>query len=141
MLSAQLEAQNINFQLDREQRKDHAIHLVAVLDKLADALGRIADKLQCSSKKSQHLSSEFSVHNNWSRIVYRYLDRQWFLSFTYSRKMMVTFLFWFDYIFWICRIFCYYCRLHWHVAAFILLFNVNSDYILRSTTSGSKYRT
>ncbi|XP_028802075.1 trihelix transcription factor ASR3 [Neltuma alba] len=45
MLSAQLEAQNINFQLDREQRKDHASHLVAVLDKLADALGRIADKL------------------------------------------------------------------------------------------------
>ncbi|KAG5005594.1 hypothetical protein JHK82_029617 [Glycine max] len=45
MLSAQLEAQNINFQLDREQRKDHASNLVAVLDKLADALGRIADKL------------------------------------------------------------------------------------------------
>lgn len=45
MLSAQLEAQNVNFQLDREQRKDHASHLVAVLDKLADALGRIADKL------------------------------------------------------------------------------------------------
>ncbi|KAG4908747.1 hypothetical protein JHK82_057398 [Glycine max] len=45
MLSAQLEAQNINFQLDREQRKDHASNLVAVLDKLADALGKIADKL------------------------------------------------------------------------------------------------
>ncbi|RDX89068.1 Trihelix transcription factor ASR3, partial [Mucuna pruriens] len=45
MLSAQLEAQNLNFQLDREQRKDHASNLVAVLDKLADALGRIADKL------------------------------------------------------------------------------------------------
>ncbi|KAL2323793.1 hypothetical protein Fmac_022851 [Flemingia macrophylla] len=45
MLSAQLEAQNINFQLDREQRKDHGSNLVAVLDKLADALGRIADKL------------------------------------------------------------------------------------------------
>lgn len=45
MLSAQLEAQNINFQLDREQRKDHASNIVAVLDKLADALGRIADKL------------------------------------------------------------------------------------------------
>ncbi|KAI9126053.1 hypothetical protein K1719_003471 [Acacia pycnantha] len=45
MLSAQLEAQNLNFHLDREQRKDHASHLVAVLDKLADALGRIADKL------------------------------------------------------------------------------------------------
>ncbi|XP_027936927.1 trihelix transcription factor ASR3-like [Vigna unguiculata] len=45
MLSAQLEAQNINFQLDREQRKIHGSNLVAVLDKLADALGRIADKL------------------------------------------------------------------------------------------------
>ena len=45
MLSAQLEAQNINFQLDREQRKDYTSNLVAVLDKLADALGRIADKL------------------------------------------------------------------------------------------------
>ncbi|XP_061364172.1 trihelix transcription factor ASR3-like [Gastrolobium bilobum] len=45
MLSAQLEVQNINFQLDREQRKDHANNLVAVLDKLADALGRIAEKL------------------------------------------------------------------------------------------------
>ncbi|XP_027365976.1 trihelix transcription factor ASR3-like [Abrus precatorius] len=45
MLSSRLEAQNINFQLDREQRKDHASNLVAVLDKLADALGRIADKL------------------------------------------------------------------------------------------------
>ena len=45
MLSAQLEAQNINFQLDREQRKVHGSNLVAVLDKLADALGRIADKL------------------------------------------------------------------------------------------------
>ncbi|KAF7839425.1 trihelix transcription factor ASR3 [Senna tora] len=45
MLSAQLEAQNINNQLDREQRKDHTSNIVAVLDKLADALGRIADKL------------------------------------------------------------------------------------------------
>lgn len=45
MLSAQLEAQNTNFQLDREQRKDQADCLVAVLSKLADALGRIADKL------------------------------------------------------------------------------------------------
>ncbi|KAI4336518.1 hypothetical protein L6164_015035 [Bauhinia variegata] len=45
MLNTQLEAQNLNFQLDREQRKDHARDLVAVLDKLADALGRIADKL------------------------------------------------------------------------------------------------
>ncbi|KAL7241353.1 hypothetical protein ACSBR2_006883 [Camellia fascicularis] len=45
MLCAQLEAQNTNFQLDREQRKDHAASLVTVLNKLADALGRIADKL------------------------------------------------------------------------------------------------
>jgi len=45
MLTAQLEAQNTNFQLDREQRKDHADGLVAVLNKLADALGKIADKL------------------------------------------------------------------------------------------------
>ncbi|KAE8662317.1 Detected protein of unknown function [Hibiscus syriacus] len=45
MLVAQLEAQNINFQQDREQRKDHSDNLVAVLNKLADALGRIADKL------------------------------------------------------------------------------------------------
>ncbi|GMP82182.1 hypothetical protein CsSME_00036612 [Camellia sinensis var. sinensis] len=45
MVSAQLESQNTNFQLDREQRKDHVDGLVAVLHKLADALGRIADKL------------------------------------------------------------------------------------------------
>ncbi|XP_022737914.1 trihelix transcription factor ASR3-like [Durio zibethinus] len=45
MLVAQLEAQNTNFQQDRELRKDHADNLVAVLNKLADALGRIADKL------------------------------------------------------------------------------------------------
>ncbi|KAG7014618.1 Trihelix transcription factor ASR3, partial [Cucurbita argyrosperma subsp. argyrosperma] len=45
LLSAQLEAQNMNFELDREQRKHHADGLVAVLNKLADALGRIADKL------------------------------------------------------------------------------------------------
>ena len=45
MLSTQLEAQNNNFHLDREQRKDHVDSLVAVLDKLAGALGRIADKL------------------------------------------------------------------------------------------------
>ena len=45
MVCAQLESQNTNSQLDREQRKDHANSLVAVLNKLADALGRIADKL------------------------------------------------------------------------------------------------
>ncbi|XP_058102920.1 trihelix transcription factor ASR3-like isoform X2 [Magnolia sinica] len=45
MLTTQLEAQNINCQLDRDQRKDHADGLIGVLSKLADALGRIADKL------------------------------------------------------------------------------------------------
>ncbi|GLT64016.1 hypothetical protein SLA2020_365340 [Shorea laevis] len=45
MLTAQLEAQNANFQLDREQRKDDVNGLIGVLNKLADALGRIADKL------------------------------------------------------------------------------------------------
>lgn len=45
MLAAQLEAQNNNFQLDRDQRKGQGDSLVAVLNKLADALGRIADKL------------------------------------------------------------------------------------------------
>ena len=45
MLAAQLEAQNQNCELDREQRKDQANSLVLVLGRLADALGRIADKL------------------------------------------------------------------------------------------------
>ncbi|OAY42540.1 trihelix transcription factor ASR3 [Manihot esculenta] len=45
LLTAQLEVQNTNFQLEREQRKEHADGLVAVLNKLADALGKIADKL------------------------------------------------------------------------------------------------
>lgn len=45
MVSEQLESQNTNFQLDREQRRDHVNSLVVVLSKLADALGRIADKL------------------------------------------------------------------------------------------------
>ncbi|KAG5016838.1 hypothetical protein AAZX31_08G252100 [Glycine max] len=45
MLRDQLEAQKLNFQLDRQQQKDTASNIVAVLDKLADALGRIADKL------------------------------------------------------------------------------------------------
>lgn len=44
-LSAQLEAQNCNCQLDRDQRKDQTDGLVAVMSKIADALGRIADKL------------------------------------------------------------------------------------------------
>ncbi|KAJ9676506.1 hypothetical protein PVL29_021835 [Vitis rotundifolia] len=45
MLTAQLEAQNVNSQLDRDQRKDHANSLVAALSKLTDAIVRIADKL------------------------------------------------------------------------------------------------
>jgi hypothetical protein len=45
MVTAQLEAQNLNCQLDREQRKDQANSLVLVLGRLADAIGRIADKL------------------------------------------------------------------------------------------------
>ncbi|GLJ09431.1 hypothetical protein SUGI_0109660 [Cryptomeria japonica] len=46
LLSAQVEAHNLNCQLDRDQRNEHAESLVGVLGKLADALGRIADKLQ-----------------------------------------------------------------------------------------------
>ncbi|KAL0357687.1 UNVERIFIED_CONTAM: Trihelix transcription factor A [Sesamum calycinum] len=45
LLSSQLEAQNAHLQLDREQRSDHVNSLITVLNKLADALGRIADKL------------------------------------------------------------------------------------------------
>lgn len=45
LLAAQLEVQNTNLKLDREQRKDHDANLVAVLNKLADAVAKIADKL------------------------------------------------------------------------------------------------
>ncbi|KAG6527461.1 trihelix transcription factor ASR3-like [Zingiber officinale] len=45
MLTAQLEVQNLNFQLDRDERKDQTNGLLIVFDKLADALGKIADKL------------------------------------------------------------------------------------------------
>nr|CAB3486908.1 unnamed protein product [Digitaria exilis] len=45
MVAAQLEAQNINNRLDREQRKDQVSSLLGVLSKVADALYRIADKL------------------------------------------------------------------------------------------------
>ncbi|TVU14749.1 hypothetical protein EJB05_38242, partial [Eragrostis curvula] len=45
IMAAQLEAQNINSQLDREQRKEQASTLLGVLGKVADALYRIADKL------------------------------------------------------------------------------------------------
>ncbi|KAJ6970876.1 hypothetical protein NC653_035219 [Populus alba x Populus x berolinensis] len=45
MLNSQLQAQNINCQLDREQRKDHNDSLVGALNKLTDAIVKIADKL------------------------------------------------------------------------------------------------
>ncbi|XP_057970281.1 trihelix transcription factor ASR3-like [Malania oleifera] len=45
LLNAQLEAQNINFQLDRDQRKDQANNLVVAISKLTDALVKIANKL------------------------------------------------------------------------------------------------
>jgi hypothetical protein len=45
MVAAQLEAQNNNSRLDREQRKDQVSSLLGVLGKVADALFRIADKL------------------------------------------------------------------------------------------------
>ncbi|XP_040378968.1 trihelix transcription factor ASR3 [Oryza brachyantha] len=45
MVAAQLEAQNMNCQLDREQRKDQVSSLLGVLSKVADALYRIADKM------------------------------------------------------------------------------------------------
>lgn len=45
LLIAQLEAQNKNSQLDRELRKDQADGLLAILNKVADALVRIAEKL------------------------------------------------------------------------------------------------
>ena len=44
-LASHLDAQNTHFQLDREQRKNHSDSLVAVLNKLADALVRISEKL------------------------------------------------------------------------------------------------
>ncbi|XP_051116342.1 trihelix transcription factor ASR3 [Andrographis paniculata] len=45
VLSSMLESQNVQHRLEREQRNDHANGLLTVLNKLADALGRIADKL------------------------------------------------------------------------------------------------
>ncbi|CAL5361752.1 unnamed protein product [Camellia sinensis] len=45
MLNAQLEAQNMNYQLDREQRKEQNDSLVGALSKITDALGMIANKL------------------------------------------------------------------------------------------------
>ncbi|CAA7025165.1 unnamed protein product [Microthlaspi erraticum] len=45
LLAAQLEVQNSNLKLDREQRKDQGDNLVAAISKLADAVAKIADKL------------------------------------------------------------------------------------------------
>lgn len=45
VLTAHVESQNVNSQLDRNQRKEHMESLVGVLGKLADALGKIAEKL------------------------------------------------------------------------------------------------
>ncbi|KAL3685831.1 hypothetical protein R1sor_003853 [Riccia sorocarpa] len=44
-IQAQIEAHNLNSQLDRTQRKEQAESLVGVLGKLAEAIGKIAEKL------------------------------------------------------------------------------------------------
>ncbi|KAI4385324.1 hypothetical protein MLD38_003364 [Melastoma candidum] len=45
LLTLQLESQNQNLQLDRDQRRIQTDGLLSVLNKLVDALGKIADKL------------------------------------------------------------------------------------------------
>lgn len=45
VLTAHVESQNVNSRLDREQRKEHMEGLVGVLHKLADALGKVAERL------------------------------------------------------------------------------------------------
>lgn len=45
VLTAHVESQNANSQLDRNQRKEHMESLVGVLGKLADAVGKIAERL------------------------------------------------------------------------------------------------
>ncbi|KAK4350124.1 hypothetical protein RND71_029437 [Anisodus tanguticus] len=45
MLHAQLDAQMENRQVDREQQKEHTDSLIAALNKVADALARVADKM------------------------------------------------------------------------------------------------
>ncbi|EPS67083.1 hypothetical protein M569_07694 [Genlisea aurea] len=45
LLRPRLEAQNANLRLEREQRDEHLNRLSTVLDKVADAVCRIADKL------------------------------------------------------------------------------------------------
>ncbi|KAI5070751.1 hypothetical protein GOP47_0015094 [Adiantum capillus-veneris] len=45
LLTAHVESQNANSQLDRNQRKEHMDSLVNVLGKLADAVGKLAERL------------------------------------------------------------------------------------------------
>lgn len=45
ILNAQLDTQNMNSQLEREQQKGQSDQLVSALSKISDALTRIADKL------------------------------------------------------------------------------------------------
>lgn len=45
MMNSRLDAENTNCQLDREQRKDYNDSLVSALNRISDALTKIADKL------------------------------------------------------------------------------------------------
>ena len=45
VLTAHLESQNVNSELDRNQRKEQMESLIGVLGKLTDALTKIADRL------------------------------------------------------------------------------------------------
>lgn len=45
VLNAQLDTQNMNSRLEREQHKDQSDKLISALSKISDALARIADKL------------------------------------------------------------------------------------------------
>ncbi|KAJ0578498.1 hypothetical protein HanOQP8_Chr05g0196501 [Helianthus annuus] len=45
MLNARMEAENTNSQLERDQRRDYNDSLVSALNKISDALTKIADKL------------------------------------------------------------------------------------------------
>ncbi|KAG6521822.1 hypothetical protein ZIOFF_018955 [Zingiber officinale] len=45
VIMAQLEAQKLNIQVDRDQRREQADRLLTILDKVADVLGKFADKL------------------------------------------------------------------------------------------------
>lgn len=49
MLSAQIQAKTINYERDRNQRKDQNDSLIEVLNKLTDAVVKIADKLSATS--------------------------------------------------------------------------------------------